>query len=106
MSWSGGRRGKRSSVVFAVSPVPGTAFTATIGGTFNGICGDTNYTETYYHNGSGTIPAAGELVYSDANGVNPLANDYYHTNASGTSTFFRITNNTGFVALLEPCVTP
>ena len=83
-----------------------TAFSATIGGTFNGVCGDTNYTETYYHNGSGTIPAAGELVYSDANGVNPLANDYYHTNASGTSTFFRITNNTGFVALLEPCVTP
>ena len=39
-------------------------------------------------------------------GVNTLANDYYHTNASGTSTFFRITNNTGFVALLEACGTP
>ena len=83
-----------------------TAFSATIGGTFNGVCGDTNYTQTYYHNGSGTIPAAGELVFSDVNGVNPLANDYYHTNASGTSTFFRITNNTGFVALLEACGTP
>ena len=29
-----------------------TAFSATIGGTFNGVCGDTNYTQTYYHNGS------------------------------------------------------
>jgi|TARA_A200000159_G_scaffold137894_1_gene138528 ribosomal protein S27E len=83
-----------------------TGFTSTIMGTFGSVCGNTTFDQTFYHNGSGTIPAMGELVYQDQAGTTPLQNGWYHTNASGTSTRYRITNNTGFVASVEPCGTP
>jgi len=80
-----------------------TSFTSTVAGNFSGTCSDNNFTQTYYHNGSGTIPATGDLVYTDSDGLKPLPNAYYHTNDTGTSTFFRTTNSTGFVGLLESC---
>jgi len=83
-----------------------TSFTSTIIGNFNSVCGDTTFNQTFYHNGPGTIPAAGELVYSDSAGTTPLQNGWYHTNASGTSNRYRITNNTGFVATIETCGSP
>ena len=83
-----------------------TSFSSTITGNFNSVCGDTTYDQTFYHNGSGTIPIAGELVFQDSAGTTPLANGWYHTNASGTSSRYRITNNTGFVATVESCGSP
>ena len=83
-----------------------TGFASTVIGNFNSVCGDTTFDQTFYHNGPGTIPAAGELVYSDSQGTTPLPNGWYHTNASGTSNRYRITNNTGFVATVETCGSP
>lgn len=83
-----------------------SSFSSTITGNFNSVCGDTTYDQTFYHNGSGTIPIAGELVFQDSAGTTPLANGWYHTNASGTSSRYRITNNTGFVATVESCGSP
>lgn len=83
-----------------------TSFASTIIGNFNSVCGDTTFNQTFYHNGPGTIPVAGELVYSDSAGTTPLPNGWYHTNASGTSNRYRITNNTGFVATIETCGSP
>lgn len=80
-----------------------TSFASTITGNFNSVCGDTTYDQTFYHNGAGTIPIAGELVFQDSAGTTPLGNGWYHTNASGTSSRYRITNNTGFVATVESC---
>jgi len=80
-----------------------TSFASTITGNFNSVCSDTNYNQTFYHNGAGTIPIAGELVFQDSAGTTPLGNGWYHTNASGTSSRYRITNNTGFVATVESC---
>ena len=36
-----------------------SSFSSTITGNFNSVCGDTTYDQTFYHNGSGTIPIAG-----------------------------------------------
>tara|TARA_R110002153_G_scaffold273311_1_gene443920 strand:+ start:5201 stop:5701 length:501 start_codon:yes stop_codon:yes gene_type:complete len=83
-----------------------TSFASTVTGVFNSVCGDTTFDQTFYHNGPGTIPEAGELVYSDSGGTTPLPNGWYHTNASGTSNRYRITNNTGFVATIETCGSP
>ena len=83
-----------------------SSFSSTITGNFNSVCGDTTYDQTFYHNGSGTIPIAGELVFQDSAGTTPLSNGWYHTNASGTSSRYRITNNTGFVATVESCGSP
>tara|TARA_R100000935_G_scaffold50533_1_gene76484 strand:- start:57 stop:548 length:492 start_codon:yes stop_codon:yes gene_type:complete len=80
-----------------------TSFASTITGNYNSVCGDTTYDQTFYHNGAGTIPIAGELVFQDSAGTTPLGNGWYHTNASGTSSRYRITNNTGFVATVESC---
>lgn len=83
-----------------------TSFASTITGNYNSVCGDTTYDQTFYHNGAGTIPIAGELVFQDSAGTTPLGNGWYHTNASGTSSRYRITNNTGFVATVESCGSP
>ena len=83
-----------------------TSFASTVVGYFDSICDYTTFNETFYHNGPGTIPAAGELVFSDSAGTTPLPNGWYHTNASGTSNRYRITNNTGFVATIETCGSP
>ena len=68
-------------------------FTSSSGTVFSGVCA-TILSETYYHDGSGATPVAGDTVYSDSAGGNPLANFYYRT---GTKTVIRITGGSGVV---------
>ena len=70
-----------------------TSFTSSSGTVFSGVCA-TILSETYYHDGTGTTPVAGDTVYSDSAGSNPLANFYYRT---GQKTVIRITGGSGVV---------
>ena len=53
-----------------------TLYPSTVNTTFNGAC-ITTVTETYYHNGSGTLPAAGNKVFSDSS-MNVILPDGYY----------------------------
>ena len=68
-------------------------FTSSSGTVFSGVCA-TILSETYYHDGTGATPVAGDAVYSDSAGGNPLANFYYRT---GQKTVIRITGGSGVV---------
>ena len=70
-----------------------TSFTSSSGTVFSGVCA-TILSETYYHDGAGAKPDAGDAVYSDSAGNNPLAAFYYRT---GTKTVIRITGTSGVV---------
>ena len=70
-----------------------TSFTSSSGTVFFGVC-SLNLGQTYYHDGTGTTPVAGDTVYSDSAGSNPLANFYYRT---GQKTVIRITGGSGVV---------
>jgi hypothetical protein len=50
--------------------------------------------QTYYHNGSGTLPSVGDTAWSD-NGVTVLPNGAYKLNATS---FYQITSGNGTVA--------
>ena len=70
-----------------------TSFTSGNGTVFSGVCA-TILSETYYHNGSGATPVAGDTVYSDSAGGNPLADFYYRI---GVKPVIRITGGNGVV---------
>ena len=70
-----------------------TSFSSSTGTVFLGVC-SLNLGQTYYHDGTGTTPVAGDAVYSDSAGNNPLAAFYYRT---GTKTVIRITGTSGVV---------
>tara|TARA_R110000744_G_scaffold280957_1_gene392970 strand:- start:12 stop:317 length:306 start_codon:yes stop_codon:yes gene_type:complete len=70
-----------------------TSFTSSSGTVFSGVC-STILSETYYHNGSGATPVAGDTVYSDSAGGNPLADFYYRI---GVKPVIRITGGNGVV---------
>ena len=68
-------------------------YSSSTGTVFSGVCA-LSINQTYYHNGSGTYPTAGDTVYSDPGGTNVLADFYYKFN----STFvIRITGGAGIV---------
>src|SRR5210317_1616735 len=60
---------------------PLTSYSSSVMGVFNATCpvnGSVNtLNQTYYHDGSGTYPTAGDTCYSDSAGNNPLAAGYY-----------------------------
>ena len=58
--------------------------------------------QTYYHNGSGSLPAVGDECYINQNQTTVLAADYYLTSSGGG---FRITGTAGTVASLFTCTT-
>ena len=70
-----------------------TSFTSSSGTVFSGVCA-TILSETYYHDGSGATPVAGDAVYSDSAGNNPLAAFYYKI---GVKPVIRITGTSGVV---------
>ena len=70
-----------------------TSFSSSTGTVFSGVC-SLNLGQTYYHDGAGAKPDAGDTVYSDSAGNNPLADFYYRT---GTKTVIRITGGNGVV---------
>lgn len=70
-----------------------TAYTSSDMGVFNETCpiggGVHTLNQTYYHDGSGTYPTAGDTCYSDSAGSNPLAAGYYVLGNSTSGTFNR-----------------
>jgi len=60
-----------------------TSFSSSVGTTSSkAVCGQ-SIGSTYYHDGSGTAPVAGDNVYSDAAGTTSLSDGYYKTTALG-----------------------
>ena len=51
--------------------------------------------QTYYHSGSGALPASGEFVYSDAALTTVLGNGFYKLSATS---FLEVTSGTGLVS--------
>ena len=70
-----------------------TSFSSSTGTVFSGVCA-LNLNQTYYHDGSGATPVAGDTVYSDSAGGNPLADFYYRI---GVKPVIRITGGNGVV---------
>jgi hypothetical protein len=83
-----------------------TSYSSSIVGVFNATCpvdGSVNtLNQTYYHDGSGTYPTAGDACYSDSTGYNVLDAGYYvlgnSTSGAGNRNYIFIDNNTGTVA--------
>ncbi len=70
-----------------------TAFSSSTGYSLINVCSG-SIGSTYYHNGSGTYPAAGDTVYSDSAGTCVLADNYYKFNSTWV---YRITGGSGVV---------
>lgn len=70
------------------------AYSSTVNGQLNGsnACSDKTST-TYYHNGSGQVPAVNDNCYSNAGGTIPLGVGYYR--AIGNNTYYGITGTQG-----------
>lgn len=69
-----------------------SSFSSSTGGNLGSVCA-LSIGSTYYHNGSGTYPAAGDTVYSDS-GTTVLGDNYYRFN---TTWVYRITGGVGVV---------
>ena len=69
------------------------SFSSSTGTVFSGVCA-LAIDQTYYHNGSGIYPAAGDTVYSDSAGTSVLADFYYKFNSTWV---IRITGGAGVV---------
>jgi hypothetical protein len=82
-----------------------TAYTSSVMGVFNATCpvnGSVNtLNQTYYHDGSGTYPTAGDTCYSDSAGNNPLAAGYYvlgnSTSGAGNRNYIFMDQSDGVV---------
>ena len=69
------------------------SFSSSTGDGIGSVCA-LSIDQTYYHNGSGTYPAAGDTVYSDSAGTSVLADNYYKFNSTWV---YRITGGSGGV---------
>ena len=84
----------------------GTAFSSSdVQVTSTAACGDT-LTETYYYNGSGLLPAASDVCYSDACKSTTLGNGFYKISTVGNGSYIEITGGAGVVASVTTCPTP
>ncbi len=87
-----------------------TSYSSSDMGVFNQTCpvnGSVHtLDQTYYHDGSGTYPTAGDICYSDSTGYNVLLAGYYvlgnSTSGAGNRNYIFIDNNTGTVAAGYP----
>jgi len=70
-----------------------TAFSSSTGYSLINVCSG-SIGSTYYHDGSGTYPAAGDTVYSNSGGTTTLADNYYKFNSTWV---YRITGGSGVV---------
>ena len=57
-------------------------------------------TQTYYHDGSGTIPVAGDVVYTNSGGTSPLGSGIYRSWNGG---YMVLTFSTGLVSSTGNC---
>jgi hypothetical protein len=85
-----------SGVVSATTTCPtNTAFaSSTTGASVIAACTDT-IDQTFYHNGSGTLPTSGDNAYSDAGGTTPLSAGFYKLNVTS---YIEITGSAGLVS--------
>ena len=73
--------------------------TSMVSPTQGGACAST-INQTYYHNGTGTLPAVGDECYANQNLTTVLDAGYYITSTVSAGTGFRITGTAGTVASL------
>tara|TARA_B100000579_G_scaffold137708_2_gene111807 strand:- start:11709 stop:12029 length:321 start_codon:yes stop_codon:yes gene_type:complete len=81
-----------------------TAFSASSVQVFSAVC--SAFTgETYYHDGSGTWPAAGDKAYSDASCSTPLAAGYYRLGLGSPADedYIRIMSSDGTITSVGDC---
>ena len=81
-----------------------TAYSSSVMGVFNQACpfngSNPGLTQTYYHNGSGSLPAAGDKCTSDSAGNTVLLAGYYNINSAtgqGNRSYIRISSSGGIV---------
>ena len=81
-----------------------TSYSSSTMGVFNQACSFNGFnpccTQTYYHDGSGSTPPAGDTWYSESAGTNVLAAGYYNINAAtgvGNRLYIKISTNQGVV---------
>jgi len=92
------------SEFYGRSFVSTTSFSSSSKGVFNQACAFNGFnpccTQTYYHNGSGSLPAAGDKCTSDAAGNTVLLAGYYNINTAtgvGNRSYIKISLNQGIV---------
>ena len=98
-----------SGVVTSIENCPRPYSSSTMG-VFNQACpfngSNPGLSQTYYHNGSGATPVAGDNCFSDSAGTTVLLGGYYNINSatgSGNRLYIRISSNTtGEVDLFYP----
>ena len=80
-------------------PASLTSYFSSIMGVFNQACpidgSHPNLTQTYYHDGAGSLPAQGDNVYSDSGGNTALNAGYYNINSGfgvGNRLYIKVTN--------------
>tara|TARA_R110001606_G_scaffold115263_2_gene243268 strand:+ start:43 stop:459 length:417 start_codon:yes stop_codon:yes gene_type:complete len=61
---------------------------------------------TYYHNGSGTNPAVGDTVYTDAIGFTPYTQDNMRGNFGFGGTAIVFSSNNGVISSMDDCTPP
>ena len=81
-----------------------TAYSSSVMGVFNQACpfngSNAGLSQTYYHNGGGSLPAAGNKCTSDSAGNTVLLAGYYNINSAtgqGNRSYIRISSNQGIV---------
>jgi len=75
-----------------------TAFTSAIAET--GISCTQVLNQTYYHDGSGSLPVANDVVYTNSAGTTTIAAGRYRLN---NNTSFTVFGNSGVVSFIDSC---
>lgn len=76
-----------------------TSYSSSTVSPFGGVCpvdgSNPPANQTYYHNGSLTLPSVGDRCFSDAAGTSALASGYYYLTGtgSGNRTYIQLDNN-------------
>lgn len=90
-----------SGVIASITACPSalTAYSSSTGTVFNGVCpfdgSNPPANQTYYHDGSGTLPTAGDICYSDSGGTTTLGSFYYYLTGTGSNNrqYIQVDNN-------------
>lgn len=65
-----------------------TSYSSSVSSTFNQVCpfdgSNISANQTYYHDGSGSLPTTGDTCYSDSAGNTALGFGYYYLSGTGT----------------------
>jgi len=92
-----------STMVDYLNRASSTAYTSSDTVNFLTVCDDSAVTldQTYYHNGSGALPVAGDVV-KDGNGTHLIAG-YYRVGQLSDNKYIRIMSSVGVVQNLNDC---